>query len=110
MNLKKSHLVTFMIKTFPPLQALATRLMVNYNNTSEMLLLTILKIFGYVTYNELVQNLRASPSMHTWYIFIKKLLDFKLANPTQDYIKIKKRSLKILLRFVQKHANPNYDK
>lgn len=48
--------------------------------------------------------------MHSWYVFIKRLLDFRLQEPTQNYIKIKKRSLKILLRFVQKHANPNYDK
>lgn len=95
-SFKKGQIIILMVKTFPAIQALGTKLMANYNNTSEILLLTILKIFDYVTYNELLQNLRESSSMHTWYSFIKRLLDFRLQQPTQDYIKIKRRSLKIL--------------
>lgn len=77
---------------------------------SETILLCILKIFGKATYTELVYNLKNSSAMHNWYIFLKKILDFKVENPSALFIKIKNRSLKILLRFIQRHANPKYDR
>lgn len=97
------------IKTFPPILTLASKLMANYSEVSETILLSILKIFGKATYTELIPNLKDSPAMHNWYIFIKTILDFKLENPSEVFIKIKKRALKILHRFVQKHANPKFD-
>lgn len=106
---KKSSFVDLVLKTFPPIQTLTVKLLLNFNSIAEVILLVVLKIFGKATYIDVIPNLKNSPAMHAWYIFLKKILDIKAENPSPTFIKMKKRALKILYRFVQKHTNPKYD-
>lgn len=107
---KKAELVVLVSETFPYIQLLVCKLMKNYNGSTETLILLILKIFGYATYKELFPGLKASDSLHIWLIFVKQLIDSQPgSDPTPNHLNIKKRCLKIILRFVQKHANRNYD-
>lgn len=74
------------------------------------MLLLVLKIFNLCTYNDLPPNLKVSESLHTWLIFMKKLLDFKfIVDITEVMNKLKHKSSKIIYRFIQHHANPKYD-
>ena len=47
---RKAELVAITSQTFPHLQVLVSKLMQNYNSTTEMLIFIILKIFGYATF------------------------------------------------------------
>jgi hypothetical protein len=109
---EKTHLFTIVAATFPILQILTQKLFVNFNDQTSVILILILKVFSVATYGDLPPNLKSSDSLHLWLIYLKKILDFEVTSPTgsEQSLKLKQRSAKIVYRFIQHHANPKYDK
>lgn len=108
---EKAGLFNIVAVTFPCLQQLTQKLFHNFNDQTAVVLLLVLKIFSTSTFGDLPPNLKASDSLHLWFIFFKKIMDFEAGpTPSEQLLKLKHRASKIVYRFVQHHANPKYDK
>lgn len=82
-----------------PLNNLTSSLFQNYNEQTSMVLLSIFKIFHTAIYFHLPEVIEVN--MHSWMIFIKKILDLKITAMQP----LKRLCLKILARLYSKHAN-----
>ena len=107
---KRGELVDLIVTVFPAMLHLVSNAARCYNEVTEAVLLAVVKVFGKGTYIDLVENLKVSASMHHWLVFLKRTLDAQEGSRTPAFFSMKKTILKIILRFVQKHANPKYDR
>ena len=91
-----------------PLLALASKLFQNYNDTTSFILISIFKIFSTITNFHIPEVLILN--MHSWMIFIKKLLDLNIesGNIDMNMYQLKKICLRIMFRFYQRHLNKKF--
>lgn len=91
-----------------PLLSLASKLFQNYNETTSFILISIFKIFSTITNFHIPEVLMAN--MHSWMIFIKKLLDLNIesGNIDMNMYQLKKICLRIMFRFYQRHLNKKF--
>ena len=91
-----------------PLLALASKLFQNYNGDNSFILISIFKIFSTITNFHIPEIVVAN--MHSWMIFIKKLLDLNIesGNIDMNMYQLKKICLRILFRFYQRNLNKKF--
>ena len=91
-----------------PLLGLASKLFQNYNDTTSFILISIFKIFSTITNFHIPEVLILN--MHSWMIFIKKLLDLNIesGNIDMNMYQLKKICLRIMFRFYQRHLNKKF--
>ena len=87
---------------------LASKLFQNYNDTTSFILISIFKIFSTITNFHIPEVLILN--MHSWMIFIKKLLDLNIesGNIDMNMYQLKKICLRIMFRFYQRHLNKKF--
>lgn len=87
---------------------MASKLFQNYNETTSVILISIFKIFSTITNFYIPEILIVN--MHSWMIFIKKLLDLNIesGNIDMNMYNLKKICLRIMFRFYQRHLNKKY--
>lgn len=102
------HLENLCNKIVLPLLALASKLFQNYNETTSFILISIFKIFSTITNFHIPEVLILN--MHSWMIFIKKLLDLNIesGNIDMNMYQLKKICLRIMFRFYQRHLNKKF--
>ena len=95
-------------KTVLPLLNLSSKLFQNYNETTSRILISVFKILSTITYFYVPEIILMN--MHSWMIFIKKILDLNIEanNIDKNMYQLKKICMRILFRFYQRHMNHKY--
>lgn len=87
-------------QTMIPLLSLTSKLFQNFNDSTSELLIGVLKIFSTVIYFHLPDIIKCN--IHSWMIFVKKVLEL---DGDGKIFQMKKICMRIIFRIYQRHAN-----